>query len=166
MDLDRYSARIGESCCIARRETYDVLLARIVEFCARAAVARSVDDSEWEHEQLRRGGVSALQIFRNGKAVWEDCAAYDAELTEARRERIDERFEAQNELDAGLYEKIDSDLCERWRKLGYATPTLGHDMKRLFEELEQDAADRADHARERLLEELVGSQQREEAPGV
>src|SRR5580698_9524915 len=103
MDLDRYSVQIGESCCIAQRATYDTLLTRIVEFSVRAAVARSIDESEWEHEQLRRRGLSALQIVRNGKAVWEDCAAYDAELAEARRERIDERFEASNEVDAGLY---------------------------------------------------------------
>jgi hypothetical protein len=155
MDLDRYSAQIGESCCIAQRETYDTLLARIVEFSVRAAVARSVDESEWEHEQLRRRGLSALQIFKNGKAVWEDRAEFDAELAEARRERIDERFQAANEVDAGLYQQIDADLRDRWRRLGYATPTLGHNMKPLFAELARDAADRANHARERLLEELL-----------
>jgi hypothetical protein len=161
MDLDRYSAQIGESCCIAQRETYETLLTRIVEFSVRAAVARSVDESEWEHEQLRRRGLSALQIVRNGKAVWEDRVAYDAELAEARRERIDERFEAANEVDAGLYKKLDADLRSRWRRMGYATPTLGHNMRCLFEELVRDATDRADDARERLLEELISSQRQE-----
>jgi hypothetical protein len=162
MDLDRYSAQIGESCCIARRETYDTLLARIVEFSVRAAVARSVDESEWEHEQLRRRGLSALQIFKNDKAVWEDPTEYDAELAEARRERIDERFQASNEVDAGLYQKIDADLRDRWRRLGYATPTLGHNMKPLFAELARDAADRADDARERLLDEILHPPTQEE----
>lgn len=155
MDLDRYTVRIGESCCIAQRETYDALLTRIVEFSVRAAVARSVDESEWEQEQLRRRGLSALQIFKNEKAVWKDRAEYDAELAEARRERIDERFQAANEVDAGLYQQIDADLRDRWRRLGYATPTLGHNMKPLFAELARDAADRAHIARERLLEELL-----------
>jgi hypothetical protein len=162
MDLDRYSAQIGESCCIARRETYDTLLARIVEFSVRAAVARSIDESEWEHEQLRRRGLSALQIFKNDKAVWEDPTEYDAELAEARRERIDERFQASNEVDAGLYQKIDADLRDRWRRLGYATPTLGHNMKPLFAELARDAADRADDARERLLDEILHPPTQEE----
>jgi hypothetical protein len=137
MDLDRYSAQIGES------------------FSARAAVARSVDEMEWEHEQLRRRGLSALQIFKNGKAVWEDRPMYDSELAEARREGIDERFQATNEADAGLYQKIDADLCARWRNLGYAAPTLGHDMKRLFTELARDVAERAEDAREGLLVELL-----------
>jgi|HubBroStandDraft_5_1064220.scaffolds.fasta_scaffold147410_2 hypothetical protein len=158
MDLDLYSAQVGESCCIARRETYDTLLTRIVEFSVRAAMARSVDEIEWEHEQLRRRGLSALQIFRNGKAVWEDRAAYEAELAEARREQVDDRFEAANEVDAGLYEKLDVDLRDRWRRMGYATPPLGHDMKRLFDELGRDAEDRAEHAREHLLEELLSAQ--------
>src|ERR1700678_3384806 len=161
MDLDRYSAQIGESCCIARRETYGTLLTRIVEFSLRAAMARSVDEMEWEQEQLRRRGLSALQIFKNGKAVWEDRPMYESELAEARREGIDERFQAANEADAGLYQKIDDDLCARWRSLGYATPTLGHDMKRLFAELARDAAERADEARKRLLAELLNSQLKE-----
>ncbi|HEY3675072.1 MAG TPA: hypothetical protein VGK84_03695 [Candidatus Tumulicola sp.] len=133
-------------------------MARIVEFSVRAAMARCVDEIEWEHEQLRRRGLSALEIFRNGKAVWEDRIAYDSELAEARRERIDERFQAANEMDDGLYAKLDTDLCDRWRRLGYATPPLGHDMKRLFDELARDAADRAEHAREHLLEELLSAQ--------
>jgi hypothetical protein len=157
MDLDLYSAQIGESCCIAQGEKYDMLLTRIVEFSVRAAMARSVDEMEWEQEQLRRRGVSALQIFRNGKAVWEDRPVYDSELAEARREGIDERFQAANEADAGLYQKIDADLCARWRHLGYATSTLGHDMKGLFAELARDAAERAEEARKRLLEELLNS---------
>jgi hypothetical protein len=161
MDLDRYSAQIGESCCIAQGETYDTLLTRIVEFSVRAAMARSVDEIEWEQEQLRRRGLSALQIFKNGKAVWEDRPMYDSELAEARREGIDERFQAANEADAGLYRKIDADLCGRWRNLGYATPTLGHDMKRLFAELARDAAERADDAREHLLAELLNSELKE-----
>jgi hypothetical protein len=155
MDDDRYSANIGESCCIAERAPYETLLSRIVEFSVRAAVAHSIDESEWEHEQLRRRGLAALQLYRNEKAVWDDSTAYDAELAEARRENIDERFQASNELNAELYKRIDADLQARWRRLGYSTPTLSHNMKRLFAELERDASDRAKQAREGLLDDIL-----------
>ncbi|HEY1428620.1 MAG TPA: hypothetical protein VGF18_03540 [Candidatus Tumulicola sp.] len=161
MDLDRYSANIGESCSIVKDVPYDTLLSRIVEFSVRAAVAHSIDESEWEHEQLRRRGLGALQIFRNERAVWDDRTEYDAELAEARRERIDDRFQASNELNVELYRTIDIDLQDRWRELGYATPTLRHNMKPLFAELERDAADRAERAREGLLEELLTSRPQE-----
>lgn len=158
---DRYSVRIGESYCMAENATYDALLTLIVEFTVRAAVARCVDENEWEHEQLRRRGLSALQIFRNGKAVWDDSAAYGAELDEACREHIDARFKSSNELDIELYGRLDRDLRARWRRAGYETPTLRRDMKRLFVELERDAADRASNARDSLLGDLLRAQSQE-----
>lgn len=161
MNLDHYSVRIGESCCITENATYSALLTRIVEFTVKAAVAHSIDEDEWEHEQLRRKGLSALAIFRNEKAVWDDGAAFKAELAEARREHIGPRFQASNELNVELYQKIDSDLRDRWRRLGYATPTLRHDMKALFLELERDASERAKNARESLLVELMRAQSQE-----
>jgi hypothetical protein len=161
MTLDCYSVRIGESYCVAENVTYDALLTRIVEFTVQAAVARSIDEDEWEHEQLRRNGLAALQIFRNDKAVWDDVAAFEAELAEARRERIDARFEASNELNVELYRRIDADLKARWCRLGYSTPSLCHDMKALFVELERDASERAKDARASLLCELMRAQSEE-----
>jgi hypothetical protein len=161
MNLDCYSVRIGESYCVAENVTYDALLTRIVEFTVQAAVAHSVDENEWEHEQLRRKGLSALQLFRNEKAVWDDRSAFEAERAEARREHIDARFEASNELNVELYQKIDADLKARWCRLGYATPSLLRDMKPLFTELERDACDRAKNARDSLLCELMRAQSQE-----
>ncbi|HXM06249.1 MAG TPA: hypothetical protein VN936_02235, partial [Candidatus Acidoferrum sp.] len=70
---------MSESYSIAENATYDALLGRIVEFTVRAAVARCVDENEWEHEQLRREGLNALQIYHNGKAAWDDAASFEAE---------------------------------------------------------------------------------------
>jgi len=156
-----YSVRIGESHCIAEGVPYDALLDRIVEFTIRAAVARSADESEWEHEELRRKGLTALQLFRNRRAVWDDRAIFEAELAEARRENVGERFEAANELDPTLCADLDRDLRARWRRAGYEVPCLQHEMKVLFSELERDAADRATRAREGLLGDVLKAQAQE-----
>jgi hypothetical protein len=161
MTAERYSVRIGESRCIAEDVSYDALLARIVEFTIRSAVARSIDESEWEHEELRRKGLSALQVFRNGKALWDDAAMFETEFAEARREHVGNRFESTNEPDAAFYEKLDRDLRLRWRHAGYETPSLQQNMKRLFKELERDVADRAADARESLLSEVLRAQSQE-----
>ena len=155
MNRTLYSARIGESRCIADGVTYDMLLDRIVEFTIRAALARCVDECEWEHDELRRKGIAALQIFRDGKAVWADSAMFARELAEARRERIEERFRSANEVDPALKERLDDDLRARWRAAGYQSPTLANDMKTIFSELERDAAERAELARESLVAELL-----------
>jgi hypothetical protein len=133
MTRNWYSVRIGESCSIAEHATYEALLMRLMEFTARAAVAHSIDQNEWEQEELRRKGLSALRIFKNDEAV-------------------------PDERNAALCQKIDRDLRARWRRLGYATPSLHNDMKPLFVELERDAGDRARDARESLLRELVEAQ--------
>lgn len=161
MDPACYSVRIGESHCIAEGIPYDALLDRIVEFTIRAAVARSVDESAWEHEEFRRKGLSALQVFRNRRALWDDRAIFEAELAEARRENIGERFEATNELDPAFGANLDRDLRTRWRRAGYEVPSLRCDMRALFSELERDAADRATTAREGLLADVLRAQTQE-----
>lgn len=150
-----YSARIGESHCIADRVTYDTLLNRIVEFTIRAALARCVDECEWEQDELRRKGIGALQIFRNDKAVWADSATFERELAEARREHVEERFRNTNEADPELHQRLDDDLRARWRAAGYQSPSLARDMKKIFCELERDASERAEVARESLVAELL-----------
>jgi hypothetical protein len=77
------------------------------------------------------------------------------ELAEARREDVERRFRAENELDPAFYERLNDDLRARWRRLGYETPSLRDDMKALFWQLERDAAERAADARKRLLAEFV-----------
>jgi hypothetical protein len=149
-----YSARIGESHSIAERIAYDVLLLRIMEFTIRSALARSVDESEWAHEELRREGLRSLQIFRDGRAVWIDGEMFVQERSAAQRQH-DARFEQRNEFDPALYGRIDRDLCRHWRRAGYETSSLLYDMKKLFAELERDAVHCAARAREELLIELL-----------
>jgi hypothetical protein len=155
MSPARYSVRIGEAHCIGVDMAYEALLARVMEFTFRAAVARSEDESEWEQEQLRRGGLCALQLFRNDKAIWDNPQTFADELAEARREDVAGRFRAQNELDPAFYERLDCDLRARWRRFGYETPSLRDDMKVLFWQLERDAAERAADARKRLLADFA-----------
>jgi hypothetical protein len=155
MSDDRYSVRMSESYCIAEDATYDMLLTRLVEFTVRAAVARCVDENEWEHELLRREGLGALQIYHNGKAAWDDAASFEAERAEARRERIASKFDASNELNSDVYVQLDRDLCARWQRAGYQTSSLLHDMKQLFAAIERDASARANDARNGLLDELL-----------
>ena len=152
----RYTARIGDT-IIAQNAAYEALLASIVTFAVRAAIARSTDESEWQHEELRRHGIDGIEIFRNEKALWIDRQCFEAELEEAKREQVEERFCAGNELDPAFLEKLDRDLRERWRLAGYEVRSLSENMKALFVELESDAKDRAADAREALLEEILNS---------
>jgi hypothetical protein len=158
VDTSLYSARIGESFCLGEEMSYDALLRNLIEFTVRGAVARSIDEGEWEHEELRRRGLAAIQIVRNGKAVWMDRDTFEAELAEARRELVEARFLAANELDPALCERLDRELRARWRLAGYETPSLLNDMKKLFLELQRDAADRAATARERLVGDVLHAQ--------
>ncbi len=126
-----------------------------MEFTIRAALARSVDQCDWEHDELRRRGIGAIQVFRNAKAVWSDSSLFEQELAEARREHVADRFTRANEADPALYERIDEDLRARWRAAGYQTPSLAHDMKKIFAELEREVAERTEVARESLVGELL-----------
>lgn len=157
MPQDRYSARIGESSCIAQDLPYGELVSKIVEYTARAAMARSRDDSNWEQEQLRRGGLACLQLFRNGKAIWSDPETFRIELDEVCREHAEARFKNLNQLDPELYSRLEVDVRARWRRIGYETGSLMLNMKNLYNELQRDFADRAGRAMERLLEELLSA---------
>lgn len=156
MNSARYRACIGDS-VIAEDASYESLLAGIQAFSVRAAIARSTDESEWKHEELRRRGIHAIEIFRNEKALWIDRDSFECELEEAKREQVEDRFSAANELDRAFFEKLDRDLRNRWRLAGYEVRSLSEDMKPLFLELEADAKERAAEAREALLEEILNS---------
>jgi hypothetical protein len=134
---------------------YDTLLEQIAEYTLRAAFAHAVDQHDWEQEELRRKGLRALELFHNGRAVWRDRVAFEESLAEGTRSGNPDRFDEGNELDPELVERIDRDLLERWRLAGYLVPSLSLDMKRLFAELEADAADCAREAREELMSNLL-----------
>jgi hypothetical protein len=153
--VDLFSARISPSVCIADGVDYDTLLERIAEYTMRAAFAHAVDQHDWDHEELRRKGLRALELFHNGRAVWLDPVGFEESVAEVTRTGDLARFDAANELDPELAEHIDRDLQERWRLAGYLVPSLALDMKRLFSELEADAADCARGAREGLLADLL-----------
>jgi hypothetical protein len=153
----RYTARIEQSVSIAEDVEYDRLSARILEVTVRAAMARSQDESEWEHEELRRRGLGVIQIFRNGRAIWTNRDAFEAELAEARRSTCADRFSAGNELDPAFLQELDRDLRRRWRLAGYEVPSLLENMKAVFSELESDANDRAAHARRAFADEILSS---------
>jgi hypothetical protein len=151
----RYSARIGESYCLGEELPYDALVRRIVEFTVRAAVARALDESAWEQEEIRRNGLAAVQLARNGKALWADEGSFEIELAEAKREHVETRFKERNACDASVYERLDRDVRASWRAVGYETPSLRNDMKKLFLELQRDASDRTARALESLVAEVV-----------
>jgi hypothetical protein len=153
--VDLFSARISPSACIAERVDYDTLLEHIVEYTLRAAFAHAVDQHDWEQEELRRKGLRALELFHNDRAVWQDRVAFEQSLAEVTLTGDYPRFEGANELDPELSERIDRDLQERWRLAGYLVPSLALDMKKLFCELEADAADCAREAREALMSNLL-----------
>jgi hypothetical protein len=150
-----YSARIGDSVRVAEAIPYDALVRQLIEFTARAAVARSIDANDWEHEELRRKGLSAIQISRNGRAVWTDRKNFEEALVEAQREQIEARFNRTNELDTALYERLDTDLQAGWGRAGYKVGSLFNDMKSLFAELEGEATDRAACARQDLVDDVL-----------
>jgi hypothetical protein len=153
----RYTARMEESVNIAEDVAYERLSTGILEFTVRAAIARSEDDSEWEHEELRRRGLSGIQIFRNGKAIWTDRDTFETELAEARRSKCEGRFDERNELDPTFLEELDRNLRQRWRLAGYDVASLLGSMKALFSELESDARDRIADARQALTDEILAS---------
>jgi hypothetical protein len=153
----RYTARIEESTSIAEDVPYERLSAGILEFIVRAAMARLQDESEWEYEELRRRGLGAIQIFRNGKALWTDRDAFEAELAEAGRSSCAGRFSASNELDEAFLELLDEDLRRRWRLAGYEVSSLLQNMKPLFSEVESDAQDRVADARRAFAVEILTS---------
>jgi hypothetical protein len=153
----RYTARMEESVNIAEDVAYERLSTGILEFTVRAAIARSEDESEWEHEELRRRGLGGIQIFRNGKAIWTDRDIFEAELAEARRSKCEAYFDERNELDPTFLEELDRDLRQRWRLAGYEVATLLGSMKALFSELESDVRDRIADARRALTDEILAS---------
>jgi hypothetical protein len=155
MGSAHYSVRIGEGHSIGVRMSYPALLACLVEFTLRAAIARSADESCWEHEELRRHGLAAVQVFRNARAVWDDPHTFNEEINEARRTRAALRFRASNELDPGFFERLDCDLRAQWRRMGYESPSMRTTMKALFGELERDVATRTEAAREDMLVDLL-----------
>ena len=155
MASDRYGARIAGSVAIAWDVPYDALLKNVVRFTVEAAAARSADEPRWEHEELRQRGLDALEITRNGKALWCDEEDFRLELEEARREGAGSEFETRNELDEAFCEHLDRDLIRLWQKAGYATPSLLHCMRRLFVELQDDIADSTVGARKAFVEEIV-----------
>ena len=156
--MDLFSARISPSACIAESVDYDTLLEQIAEYTLRAAFAHAVDQHDWNQEELRRKGLRALELFHNGRAVWRDRVAFEASQAEADRTGDLRRFYAANELDQELAERVDQDLQELWRRAGYLVPSLALDMKKLFGELEADAADCANEAREELMSKLLTGQ--------
>jgi hypothetical protein len=155
MSTKLYSARIGESVSIAASVPYNVLTARIIEFTLRATLARAVDRADWEHEELRRKGLAAIQLYCDDKAVWADRGSFEAELAEARREGIGDRFKRENEVDPALYNRLDRDLRALWRSAGYKSPSLKEDMRALFVELERDVSDHEAGARDAFAGKIM-----------
>jgi hypothetical protein len=153
----RYTARMEESVNIAEDVAYERLSTGILAFTVRAAIARSEDESEWEHEELRRRGLRGIQIFRNGKAIWTDRDIFEVELAEATRSKCEGRFDEMNELDPTFLEELDGNLRQRWRLAGYEVPSLLESMKALFSQLESDVRDRIADARQALTDEILAS---------
>jgi hypothetical protein len=150
-----YSAWIGQSVCIVRDASYAALLKCIDEFTIRAAISRTMDQHQWEHDELRRAGLGAIEFVRDGRALWRDPETYEESLQEARRKRVAARFTSSNELDPAFMERIDAELRERWRLRGYLVPSLTGDMKTLFAELEATARDSIAGGLEGLVGELL-----------
>jgi hypothetical protein len=150
-----YSARIGESYLLAEHVPYDALLRAIMLFTIHAALARSIDESNWEDDQLRLHGLSALQLFREGRGIWTDRDSFENQRAEAQSQGDESRFSDGNELDTYFRQRLETDLRTRWRLAGYDVPSLMCDMKKLFAELERDAGVRASEARDSLGDEIV-----------
>ena len=142
----RYSARVGGS-AIAAGLPYDELAGRVLEFVLRAAIAVAADQFEWEHEELRRDGLTAIEFFREGKALWWDRECFEAERADPER----------NELDAAFFDRLDHDLRARLKRAGYEVPPLIACTKVLYSEIAADVADRCAGARESLLVEILAS---------
>jgi hypothetical protein len=155
MTSEHYSAYIGTSVAIAEDVPYAILLRDIVRFTAEAAAARCADDARWEQEELRKKGLSALELYRDGKAVWEERRNFDSELAEARVTGCGADFVAANQLDAALLAHLDRDLRKLWRQAGYDAHALIHNMKRLFSELEADIGASSARARRAFVDEIA-----------
>ena len=153
--MDRYEARIDEAVVVARDASYETLVRTIAEYMLRGAIARAADRCTWEHERIRREGLHALEVFRNGRAIWCDELAFQSERPPAEDPRAREAFDRANELDTALCARLDSDLQSWWRRRGYDPGSLLTDARTLFSELERDAADRASDAREGFLQEIL-----------
>jgi hypothetical protein len=150
----RYTATIVDTYCVADKVSYVELLRAIVEFTLRAAAARSIEESDWAHEELRRSGLASLQIFRDDKAIWTDTVAFSEELA-ARPGGAVDMFAEHNEIDPDFYALLERDLQALWRSSGYDAPTLLNDMKRLFTELEREMETTARYAREGFVRDIL-----------
>ncbi|MEO6836721.1 MAG: hypothetical protein ABI231_12570 [Candidatus Tumulicola sp.] len=155
--MDRYSAQISPSARIVENASYDTLLDRICEYMVRAAFARATDRHDWEQDQLRCRGLLAIELFHNGRAVWQDRSDFEGLLSEAADASAAAQFATANELDPGLTERIEWDLRVRWRRAGYMVPELYGNMKKLFEELESYVRDCDRDARDALIAELLST---------
>lgn len=153
--MHRFTARIGHGVSIAEDVDYDELVTRVLEFVARAAIAKAIDQHTWEEEEVRRQGLNAIEFVKGGKALWSDRDAFEIERSEAKRERVGERFLATNECGRTFFEKLDADLRERLRFAGYSVVSLRTEMRDLYREIAADASDRSAQAREGLVAEII-----------
>jgi hypothetical protein len=142
----RYSARVGAT-VIAIGVPYDELTGRVLEFVLQAAIAVAADQFDWEHEELRRDGLTAIEFFREDKALWWDRECFEAEQSDPKR----------NELDPAFFDRLDRDLQTRLKRAGYEVPSLIACTKALYNEIAADVADRCAGARESLLAEILAS---------
>jgi hypothetical protein len=166
--VDLYSARVSRSASIAEDVDYVTLLQRIAEYTLRAAFARAADRHDCDQENLRLKGLRAIELFHDGRAIWQDRVAFEQLRADAAAGGGQSAFEQANELDLDFVPRIDRDLRERWRVGGYLVPSLALDMKKLFSELEADALDSASNAQSLLLSELLrstGPRSEKAAPG-
>jgi hypothetical protein len=153
--MDQYTARIAPSAQVAEGASYEALLDAICEYTVRAAFAHANDQHGWEQDELRRKGLSAIELFHNGKAVWLDAASFGECLSDETSHGTVVQFERTNEMNLELSERIERDLVERWRLAGYTVVNLRCDMKKLFEELEADAHDCDRQAREAFIVDIL-----------
>ena len=151
----RYTARIGHGASIAEGVPYDELVPLVLEFLLRAAIAKATDQSSWEQEEVRRGGLRRIEFACEGKALWWDRNSFAAERREAERDGLQQRFDLGNADGTIFFETLDADLRERLRRAGYATPSLLANMKELFLQIDVETADRAAAAREALVAEIL-----------
>lgn len=156
---DVYSVRIAPSARVAENVSYEQLLNEIVAYTVRAAFARAFDRHDWEQEEFRRRGLRAIELFHDGRAVWRDRLCFEDLSDESARPGVCSEaaatFEKCNELDPSQFERLDRDLCRRWRDSGYLVQSVALDMKALFDEIEADLRARVEEVREELITEIV-----------
>jgi hypothetical protein len=153
---DRYTIRVA-GCVVVQNALYALLLKNLVRFTVEAAVAHSADESSWDQDQLRRRGLDALEVARDGKALWSDGVSFNAELAQARQRREATEFTARNELDPEFCARLDGDLRRLLRQAGYDVPSLMHTMKPFFAEIDTDLRASASGARKAFIEEIVNA---------